>query len=66
MDEKEYSRKYKDFMIKKSTFVSLVMSEWESYVDRKAHLLEEALYEEDQYLARSAINFVQFENIVIN
>jgi len=42
------------------------MSEWESYVDRKAHLLEEALYEEDQYLARSAINFVQFENIVIN
>ena len=53
-------------MIKKSTFVNLVMSEWESYVDRKAHLLEEALYEEDQYLARSAINFVQFENIVIN
>lgn len=52
MTEKQYKDSYEKFLINKSYFIRIVLSEWERFVDKKAALLEQALNEEDQYLQR--------------
>ena len=64
MDDKQYRHNYKDFMIKKSRFLSIVLSEWERFIDTKARHLEKAMQAEDRYLSRHALNFEQFCHIV--
>lgn len=57
LDEQSYRANYRDFMIKKSSFIRVVMSEWERFIDKKALHLEQAMRADDQYLRRQALNF---------